>query len=348
MSKICIVIRLIQLMSLSNCFSRFRSKFVHFDFFFLLTPKIKPQKEKFALLIKENRFHKIKKKKNKPLIATQNDNTPTTTTITINALDDDNTSATTAATTTTTIISPNGSSGNTTNSSDQITASYTLVAPSNSIQNSTSKLLDEDKVISFTIAPPPLPQTQPPPLASTAVTINVPSNPSTATKKTDSDVLLTKTSPTTNVQTSFNFHKTVEGNQKSSSADNQTSPIKENSNVTLPVTDDDKNDKINITNTKLISKRSLFDIDNANSLSLADKLRNEANKYAEIAPTNNQDNDKLGKKNDSSPTSPSSPPISTTTIATATTTLLGTERRPSWRLKFDAGSKVRQFKLNFL
>lgn len=106
-------------------------------------------------------------------------------------------------------------------------------------------------------------------------------------------------------------------------------------------------------------KRSLFDIDNASSLSLAEKLRNEANKYsaesqsaesqsssdvvaatvvsvssglsklhmvqaATEAQELDQEND---RKNDSTPSSPLHHAM--------------TERRPSWRLKFDAGCKVR-------
>lgn len=78
-------------------------------------------------------------------------------------------------------------------------------------------------------------------------------------------------------------------------------------------------------------------MDNAASLSLAEKLRNEANKYSNndvssIVGSKNltgktEDND---RKSDSTPSSPAHHGMAA-------------ERRPSWRLKFDAGSKVRVF-----
>lgn len=105
-------------------------------------------------------------------------------------------------------------------------------------------------------------------------------------------------------------------------------------------------------------KRSLFDIDNANSISLADKLRNEANKYTENSKpssessvvvssnsksssndNNNEDNDKDKDKELELKPNESMKPSSPSQMGWA-------ERRPSWRMKFDAGSKVRQFKSN--
>lgn len=137
-------------------------------------------------------------------------------------------------------------------------------------------------------------------------------------------------------------------------------------NITL--TDDDKNDKINTAaaaaagNKAAIHKRSLFDIDNASSLSLADKLRNEANKYSDDSAgrdnfgsnknaLNLTETDKT-KKTGTSPTSPTSyhPTMtnvaSTSTACTTTASVVNShtsvvnERRPSWRLKLDAGCKV--------
>lgn len=116
----------------------------------------------------------------------------------------------------------------------------------------------------------------------------------------------------------------------------------------LGITDDDKNGKA------AIQKRSLLDIDNASSLSLADKLRNEANKYSD---ENSAGREHYGTNKDAltseytdkktgSPTTPTSPTnlYQPTVVASSTsaTTLNShtNERRPSWRLKLDAGCKV--------
>lgn len=102
---------------------------------------------------------------------------------------------------------------------------------------------------------------------------------------------------------------------------------------------------------RIDNKRSLFDLDNASSLSLADKLRNEANKYSEASRSNNDvssvgthQTNNLGSTTTTTTSThesnenerkygstPSSPMHHTSTA----------ERRPSWRLKIDAGSKVR-------
>ncbi|XP_052873601.1 protein phosphatase 1 regulatory subunit 12A [Anopheles cruzii] len=143
------------------------------------------------------------------------------------------------------------------------------------------------------------------------------------------------------------------------------------------------------------TKRSLFDIDNANSLTLAEKLRHEANKYAIAAAdadsetlatvdaaghsaggrmphrpssvTNNTnenttvgdgDNGNTNAPTDNSaasaapphvvPLSPSLRKEGVNTVPVTTTTTAGsgggnaaTERRPSWRLKVDNGSKFK-------
>lgn len=95
--------------------------------------------------------------------------------------------------------------------------------------------------------------------------------------------------------------------------------------------DDDHNtkpqNKVEPTAPKPISvsdeKRSLFDLDNENSITLADKLRNEANKYYDDGGVKFNEDDVVlrrgGANHDSNAMA---------------------ERRPSWRLKFDAGSKV--------
>lgn len=82
-------------------------------------------------------------------------------------------------------------------------------------------------------------------------------------------------------------------------------------------------------------KRQIFDLEmSANPLTLAEKLRIEASKYADTTRSNNdlplvrsdsESSDLVSKKYDSVPSSPAHHT---------------TERRPSWRLRVDAGSKV--------
>lgn len=125
--------------------------------------------------------------------------------------------------------------------------------------------------------------------------------------------------------------------------------------VSMSATDDDKTDKKNTSNTPApietslnnnsnAIKRSLFDMDNATSLSLADRLRNEANKYADdnrslantFGVTDNHNQNHKNSDDTSSGVTHGTLHLNTTTGAT-----IVTERRPSWRLKLDAGSKVR-------
>ncbi|XP_061505076.1 protein phosphatase 1 regulatory subunit 12A isoform X18 [Anopheles gambiae] len=121
------------------------------------------------------------------------------------------------------------------------------------------------------------------------------------------------------------------------------------------------------------TKRSLFDIDNANSLTLAEKLRHEANKYAIAAVadgdldshlvarvpasnsgTTNSGGGGGGESNSTSTNAPAdnsaasagaavppSPTLRKAEPATTTTTGVTAERRPSWRLKVDGGSKFK-------
>ncbi|XP_041773049.1 protein phosphatase 1 regulatory subunit 12A isoform X9 [Anopheles merus] len=123
--------------------------------------------------------------------------------------------------------------------------------------------------------------------------------------------------------------------------------------------------------TTTYTKRSLFDIDNANSLTLAEKLRHEANKYAIAAvadgdldshlvarvPGSNSGTTNSGGGDESNSTStnapadnsaasagaavPPSPTLRKADPATTTTTGVTAERRPSWRLKVDGGSKFK-------
>lgn len=101
-----------------------------------------------------------------------------------------------------------------------------------------------------------------------------------------------KTASPTNVQNSFNFTTNNTADSKIQSPTKATSDsIKydamqssDNNLYGMGITDDDKNQNDRLasaTNKSTIQKRSLFDIDNASSLSLADKLRNEANKYSD-------------------------------------------------------------------
>ncbi|KAL1376744.1 hypothetical protein pipiens_004305 [Culex pipiens pipiens] len=110
------------------------------------------------------------------------------------------------------------------------------------------------------------------------------------------------------------------------------------------------------------SKRSLFDIDNANSLTLAEKLRQEANKYAESDKENFVSSAKSSAKTSSESTAAAAAPANVTPAAAAEGTVLLrkdssapssplhqhhhqpstlAERRPSWRLKVDGGSKFK-------
>uniref|UniRef100_A0A182SVM2 Uncharacterized protein n=1 Tax=Anopheles maculatus TaxID=74869 RepID=A0A182SVM2_9DIPT len=122
------------------------------------------------------------------------------------------------------------------------------------------------------------------------------------------------------------------------------------------------------------TKRSLFDIDNANSLTLAEKLRHEANKYAiaavadgdldshpavsRVPNSNSTTTNSGGESNSSSTNAPADnsavsaaaagvPPSPTlrkaadSGAASTTTTGVTAERRPSWRLKVDGGSKFK-------
>lgn len=185
---------------------------------------------------------------------------------------------------------------------------------------------------------------------STSVTMNVPatvmSSPpsSTANKKTDLDMLPMKVSPT-KLNAADGSNQTL---TKLPTDAMQSNEMHKDSMYGLGITDDDKNGKA------AIQKRSLLDIDNVSSLSLADKLRNEANKYSD----DNAGREHLGTNKDAlnlatteqsdkktgSPTTPTSPTAlyQPGGVASSTSMLNShtNERRPSWRLKLDAGCKV--------
>lgn len=163
-----------------------------------------------------------------------------------------------------------------------------------------------------------------------SATLNVPLSSNCAYKKTDTDA-----NAEDEIRTASPTILTVNSRSASESErakPHLSSPLEEE--VTLRTPRDAKD------------KRSLFDIDNANSLTLAEKLRNEANKYNESVSQSNTDimsvglttrptvtgtdetaDERSGRRPESMPSSPLH--------------MNAAERRPSWRLKFDSGNKVR-------
>lgn len=144
--------------------------------------------------------------------------------------------------------------------------------------------------------------------------------PPPSNAKTDLE-MLTKTASPTIAHTNFKFDNARFGEP----AEESTKPVENDVKLEFPYTKSHRD------------KRSLFDMDNAASLSLAEKLRNEANKYSNNDVSTIVGNKHLAgktedneRKSDSTPSSPAHHGMAA-------------ERRPSWRLKFDAGSKVRVF-----
>ncbi|KAJ6642027.1 Protein phosphatase 1 regulatory subunit 12A, partial [Pseudolycoriella hygida] len=219
-----------------------------------------------------------------------------------------------------------------TSPTDHVTATYTINAPTSSSR------VDDDKVTAtYTINPPP--STSPSsnsvsfsaivPIATKSVneskelvestisaTINVPP-PSNA--KTDLE-MLTKTASPTIAQTNFKYENT----RSSEPTEESTKSVENDVKLEFPFSTKSHRDK-----------RSLFEMDNAASLSLAEKLRNEANKYSNNDVSTIVGNkhlsgktDDIERRTDSTPSSPAHHGMAA-------------ERRPSWRLKFDAGSKFK-------
>ncbi|XP_037036506.1 protein phosphatase 1 regulatory subunit 12A isoform X3 [Bradysia coprophila] len=219
-----------------------------------------------------------------------------------------------------------------TSPTDHVTATYTINAPTSSAR------VDDKVTATYTINPPPT-STSPSsntvsfsaivPIAKSvneskdtelvestiSATINVPP-PSNA--KTDLE-MLTKTASPTIAQTNFKF----DSSRSSDTTEESTKPVENDVKLEFPFTKSHRD------------KRSLFDMDNAASLSLAEKLRNEANKYSNNDVSSIVGNKHLSgkaedneRKSDSTPSSPAHHGMAA-------------ERRPSWRLKFDAGSKFK-------
>ncbi|XP_049543446.1 protein phosphatase 1 regulatory subunit 12A-like isoform X2 [Anopheles darlingi] len=176
--------------------------------------------------------------------------------------------------------------------------------------------------------------------------------------------------------------RTVIGNGQGGAVSNSNSNITNTStttNNTNAITTAGGGGPITSTSSSTYTKRSLFDIDNANSLTLAEKLRQEANKYAiaadadsELGPlgedstalfrpaqptTVTNTNDATPAESDSNSGSNATnaltdnsatvaaagAPLSPSLRKDATTVGGGSaaERRPSWRLKVDGGSKFK-------
>ncbi|XP_037936740.1 protein phosphatase 1 regulatory subunit 12B isoform X6 [Teleopsis dalmanni] len=134
-----------------------------------------------------------------------------------------------------------------------------------------------------------------------------------------------------------------------------------NSNVSITSASSTTTTPILDSPVRMRDKRSLFELDNASSLSLAEKLRNEANKYSneeQKSPisagviTSDIDRDTVfsnfsSRRSLDSASLPSSPLHSKesapSSVSSNSSGAVGTttERRPSWRLKFDAGCKFK-------
>lgn len=167
--------------------------------------------------------------------------------------------------------------------------------------------------------------------------------------KTDEDVWETKRNSKTYIMATINVSSSTE---ESSNANTKKTDLEEplttiKAPVSPPLVSDshvlahspkDESNSISPTDEKNImgcsdevrlrEKRSIFDMDNASSLTLAEKLRNEANKYSET--TNKAQSDI-----ELSAAAQNSEEVNSSSIQGSST-----ERRPSWRLKLDSGSKV--------
>lgn len=188
------------------------------------------------------------------------------------------------------------------NSDEKISATYTIPSPALHTKTTNCTAETESK------------ETNDENSTSITATINVTKN----NNKTDLEELTKTASPT--VEINFDSKETENEPEISEPVQKRIANVTPAVEVTL--------------NRFSRDKRSLFDIDNASSLSLADKLRNEANKYNEVTKSNSDvsQNSEISEnlvstKSDSTPSSPVHHQVTA-------------ERRPSWRLKFDAGNKV--------
>ncbi|KAL5292644.1 PPP1R12C family protein [Megaselia abdita] len=243
-----------------------------------------------------------------------------------------NTPSTSSTTTTTTTPKPSNDNERipspnpkTEEMDNEITATFTIKPREslNSSDNSNSKLVSASA--SYTLSPP----------VTTAASLTLPVivPPSlNLDKLKPTTAVTTSTTTSSSSPSSSSSSSTTSSSTASGASENETESLEE-FNMEM-INNDDDDHKIKPQTTKIepplmttpipkpISdeKRSLFDLDNENSITLADKLRNEANKYYEDDVVLRRSGANSNSTNDSN---------------------AAAERRPSWRLKFDAGSKFK-------
>lgn len=202
---------------------------------------------------------------------------------------------------------------------EKITATYTIPSPLNktATTNCTNDLITAENESK---------ENDDESLTSITATINV------TTKKTDLEELTKTASPTVENNFKFDSNEILEKENNESDIEIIEPVQKRITNVTPAV-------EVTL-NRFSRDKRSLFDIDNASSLSLADKLRNEANKYNEVTKSNTADVTTQNLENENLINTTKSDTKSESTPSSPVQHQITAERRPSWRLKFDAGNKV--------
>lgn len=164
---------------------------------------------------------------------------------------------------------------------------------------------------------------------SVTATFNVPLSNSVSSKKSETSTEVTIEKPKSSPTTKSRFKWEPEEKKTVS-----TETLSEGSGV-KPIPAARFNPDYSAHRSYVRDKRSIFDTDHINStLTLAEKLRIEASKYADTSRSSSElpftrsdsaENDAVTKKYDSVPSSPAHHT---------------TERRPSWRLRLDPNSKV--------
>lgn len=207
---------------------------------------------------------------------------------------------------------------------------------------------------------------------TTSTTVSIPPiTASSAALKTDLDVLSRKAPPTTNVQSSLNFARSITGDAGKQPPINDTPVASDGAHnkdhvYGLGITDDDKNDKANVKAANELQataaqKHLGGDHETGTAKTAADtsKCPDESAGRESSAP--NRDalhavagiGDRAADRRTGAAASSSSsstgalaaatPAVPAVPATTATATPLNAhsnERRPSWRLKFDSGCKV--------
>lgn len=266
------------------------------------------------------------------------------------------------------------------NSANQINATYTISAPTSSSSSSsisTSSALassassppssgqrlfddnndddDDDKIVAtYTISSP----SQPPPSSNVSFNAIIPTATSRHINESKEKVNPVESFGTETVtvlpSSNIHNHKTdLETLTKTASPTIAQATFKydqHRQNTDEPSRDVHASATVDFIqrNSSKDNKRSLFDLDNASSLSLAEKLRNEANKYSESSTETTTTSPPPSSTTDTSGSTSSNKDALDDDNETTTTTIVSSpqhhqpERRPSWRLKFDAGCKVRK------